>query len=78
MAAFSDWTLAELKGFRKELGKAIATGYLRVRYADRDVQYRSLEEMRRTAALLDEEIAAREGTRRVRRVRVTSQKGFAP
>lgn len=76
MSAWTDWTVAELQGFRKGLGKAIASGAMRVRYADRDVTYRSLDEMRRTAAMIDDELAARAGTNRLRRYRVDSRKGF--
>lgn len=76
MAAWSDWSLAELKGFRKNLAKAIATGADNVAYGDRRVQYRSLADMRSTLQALDGEIAAREGGTRSRQIRVRSRKGF--
>ena len=77
MSLFDDFTVAELRGFRKELGKAIASGAMRVRFADRDVTYRSLDDMRRAGKLLDDKIAALGGTVRNRQARVNSQKGFS-
>lgn len=76
MAAFSDYTVDQIRAMRAELGKAIATGATLVRFADRQVQYRSLDEMRRTVSLLEEELASRTGGRRLRRLRVGSRKGF--
>ena len=76
MAVFDDYTVAELTAMRKELGKALATGALRVRYADRDVQYRDLDDMNRTAALLDDAIAVAGGANKLRRIHITSTKGF--
>lgn len=39
------------------LDRAIAAGALRVKHADRDVTYRSLEEMMRIRALIAQELA---------------------
>jgi hypothetical protein len=55
------------------LEQAIATGATRVRYADRDVTYRSLAEMRDLLAEMKEQV---NGTTRTRQIRVTSVKGF--
>ncbi len=77
MSAFTDWTVTELEGFRKELGQAIATGASRVRFMDRDVTYRSLIDMRQTASDLDAELNARSGIKTARRLHVISEKGFA-
>jgi hypothetical protein len=57
------------------LEKAIASGALRVKYADRDVQYRSLEEMERLLGKMKAEVG---GTTRMRQVRVNAVKGFQP
>ena len=72
---FDDWTLDELKGFRKALAKAAVSGQLMVRFADRQVQYQSTEAMLRAAALLDGAITGRAGTR-VRQYRVDSARGY--
>ncbi len=76
MAVFDDYTVTELTVMRKELAKALATGALRVRYADRDVQYRDLDDMNRTAAQLNAAINVAGGANKLRRIHVTSTKGF--
>lgn len=55
------------------LESAIATGATRVRYADRDVQYRDLDEMEKLLAKMKRQV---NGTTRLRLVRVNSVKGF--
>ena len=77
MAAYDDWTLGECIAFRKELADAVASGTFRVRYADRDVTYRSLDEMRQTLGMLDRAIAAKNGVTRTRRIDLYSTKGFS-
>lgn len=77
MAMFDDYTLAEVKAMRKELAEAIATGAMQVKFADRTVQYRSLEEMRRTLALMDQAITAKNSGNPLRRILINSKKGFA-
>jgi len=59
-----------------KLKAAIATGALRVRYADRDVMYRSLAEMRQTLAMMEEEVAAAAGRTRTRQVRFMTGRGL--
>lgn len=76
MAIFADLSLAELKALRKSLGEAILSGTLRVRFADRDVTYRSLDEMRTALTLADDAIAAQEGTATKRKTLINTQKGF--
>lgn len=46
------WTQADLDA----LNKSIASGTTSVRYADRTVQYRSLEEMMKIRALMRDEL----------------------
>jgi hypothetical protein len=66
------WTTAD----RDALKKAIAQGAQRVRFADRDVEYRSLEEMRQVLAMIDADINTAAGVRRVRQVRFYTGGGF--
>lgn len=66
------WTTTD----RDALKKAIAQGAQRVRFGDRDVEYRSLEEMRQTLALIDAEIDTAAGVKRVRQVRFYTGGGF--
>jgi hypothetical protein len=63
------WTQTDIVALKK----AIATGATRVRYADRDVTYRSLSEMKEILALIEQEV---NGSTRIRQIRVNSRKGF--
>jgi hypothetical protein len=47
------WTATDLD----EIEKAIKTGTLRVKYSDREVQYRSLDEMLKIRDLIAKEVA---------------------
>ena len=76
MSIWSGFTLDKLKAFRDTLARAMVSGTLMVRFDNRQTQYRSLDEMRRVASELEEEIASREGKSRVRQIRVNSSKGF--
>lgn len=64
------WTAAQIAA----LEAAIATGALTVRYADRTVTYRSLDEMLRLLEDMKDEVLART---KVRHIRVNSSKGFS-
>lgn len=64
------WTQTDVDNLRE----AIALGATRVRIADRDVTYRSLDEMRSLLREMEAQVA---GTKRVRQIRVYSAgKGF--
>lgn len=58
------------------LKKAIGTGALRVRFVDREVTYRSLEEMRKTLAMMQADLAEAEGRPRTRQTRFITSKGL--
>jgi hypothetical protein len=63
------------------LRKALATGERRVTFADKTVEYRSVEELRAAireveAALAKEKAEAGTGRPLARQVRVTTSKGF--
>lgn len=66
------WTQTDVD----KLKAAIALGALRVSYADRDVTYRSLEEMRQTLGMLEAEVNAAAGGRRVKQIRFSTDKGL--
>ncbi len=53
-----------------------SSGVARVSYDGKTVEYRSLAEIDRAIEVLDREIAAMEGRRIVRHVRVTTSKGL--
>jgi len=65
-------TAAELKTRREALLAARSSGVARVSYDGKSIDYRSLAEIDRAIEALDREIAAAEGRRIVRQVRVTT------
>lgn len=69
-------SIAELKTRREALSASRASGVARVSYDGRTVDYRSIAEIDRAIEALDREIAAAEGRRVVRQVRVTATKGL--
>lgn len=70
-------TLATLLARKATLEEVISTGQLKVKFADREVQYRDMAEMQAALALLDKQIAIAEGRRQTRQIRVNSTKGFS-
>lgn len=69
-------TLSELYGKREALTTQRASGVARVSYDGKTVEYRSVAEIDRAIEALDREIAAAEGRRIVRQLRVTTDKGL--
>ena len=65
------WTAADLVA----IDAAIASGVLRVSYKDRDVTYRSMEELLLAKAQIQGSIASDAGTR-VRQFRFVTDKGL--
>mgnify|MGYP000433063716 FL=1 len=68
--------LATLKLRREALTSQRASGVARVSYDGRTVDYRSVAEIDRAIEALDREIAAAEGRKLIRHVRVTATKGL--
>ena len=68
--------LATLKLRRESLTAQRASGVARISYDGKTVDYRSVAEIDRAIEALDREIAASEGRRMVRHVRVTATKGL--
>ena len=69
-------TIAELRARRETLAVQRSSGVARVSYDGKTVNYRSVAEIDRAIEALDREIAALEGRRIVRHVRVTTAKGL--
>jgi hypothetical protein len=69
-------TIAELKSRREALAAQRSSGVARVSYDGKTVDYRSVAEIDRAIEALDREVAAAEGRRIVRQVRVTTTKGL--
>jgi hypothetical protein len=68
--------LATLKLRREALTSQRASGVARVTYDGKTVDYRSVAEIDRAIEALDREIAAAEGRKLIRQVRITATKGL--
>jgi hypothetical protein len=68
--------LATLKLRREALTSQRASGVARVSYDGKTVDYRSVAEIDRAIEALDREIAAAEGRKLIRQVRITATKGL--
>ena len=69
-------TITDLRARREALLAQRSSGVARVSYDGKTVEYRSLAEIDRAIEALEREIAAAEGRRIVRQVRVTTGKGL--
>ena len=69
-------TTAEMKTRREALAAQRSSSVARVSYDGKSVDYRSLAEIDRAIEVLDREIAAAEGRRIIRQVRVITTKGL--
>ena len=69
-------TPTDLRARRDALSAQRSSGVARVSYDGKSVEYRSIAEIDRALETLDREIAAAEGRRMVRQVRVTTTKGL--
>jgi len=68
--------VTELRSRRDALSAQRSSGVARVSYDGKTVEYRSVAEIDRALEALDREIAAAEGRRIVRQLRVTTDKGL--
>jgi hypothetical protein len=69
-------SLPDLRARRDTLSAQRTSGIARVSYDGKTVDYRSVAEIDRALEALDREIAAAEGRRIIRQVRVTTAKGL--
>jgi len=58
------------------LKDALATGARRVRFGDREIEYRSIDEQKAAIATAEAELARETGKPLARQIRVWTQKGF--
>ena len=58
-------TLDEMRAWREELFFNMSTGVLRSTFMDRTTEFRSLADMQRALKLLDDQIAAEDGSGKV-------------
>ena len=68
--------ITELRARREALTAQRSSGVARVSYDGKTVEYRSVAEIDRAIEALEREIAAAEGRRLVRHVRITTTKGL--
>lgn len=58
------------------LRDALASGVRRVRFADREMEFRDVAELKQAIATAEAEIAKTAGTPVVRQIRISTEKGF--
>ncbi len=58
------------------LREALANGTRRVRFADREIEYRSLDELKAAIATVQGELVKASGNPTSRQIRISTQKGF--
>lgn len=58
------------------LRDALASGVRRVRFADREMEFRDVAELKQAIATAEAEIAKTAGTPMVRQIRISTEKGF--
>lgn len=58
------------------LRDALANGARRVRFGDREIEYRSIEELKAAIAAAEADLAKSSGEPVIRQIRVETQKGF--
>jgi hypothetical protein len=69
-------TITDLKARREALAAQRSSGVARVSYDGKTVDYRSIAEIDRAIEVLDRDIAAAEGRKIIRQVRVITSKGL--
>jgi hypothetical protein len=69
-------TISDLKTRRDALSAQRSSGVARVSYDGKTVDYRSIAEIDRAIEVLDREVAAAEGRKIIRQVRVITSKGL--
>ncbi|AUJ63509.1 hypothetical protein B9057_03925 [Aestuarium zhoushanense] len=69
-------TITDLRARREVLSAQRASGVARASYDGKTVDYRSVAEIDRAIEALDREIAAAEGRKLIRQVRITATKGL--
>ncbi len=58
------------------LRDALANGVRRVRFGDREIEYRTVEELKEAIAAAEADVAKNSGTPVIRQIRVSTEKGF--
>ncbi len=60
----------------QSLRDALANGVRRIRFSDREMEFRTVDELKAAIAVAEAEIAKHSGTPTIRQIRISTQKGF--
>jgi hypothetical protein len=58
------------------LRDALANGVRRVRFGDREIEYRTVDELKQAIAVAEADVAKSSGVPVTRQIRVSTEKGF--
>ena len=58
------------------LRDALANGVRRVKFGDREIEYRTVDELKQALAAAEADVAKNNGTPMIRQIRVSTEKGF--
>ena len=58
------------------LRDALANGVRRVKFGDREIEYRTIDELKQAIAAAEADVAKNNGTPMIRQIRVSTEKGF--
>ncbi|MBS1877853.1 MAG: hypothetical protein JSU00_31960 [Acidobacteria bacterium] len=58
------------------LRDALANGVRRVKFGDREIEYRTVDELKQAIAAAEADVAKNSGTPMIRQIRISTEKGF--
>ena len=58
------------------LRDALANGVRRVKFGDREIEYRTVDELKQAIAAAEADVAKNSGTPVIRQIRISTEKGF--
>ena len=58
------------------LRDALANSVRRVKFGDREIEYRTIDELKQAIAAAEADVAKNSGTPMIRQIRVSTEKGF--
>jgi hypothetical protein len=58
------------------LRDALANGVRRVKFGDREIEYRTIDELKQAIAAAEADVARNSGVPMIRQIRISTEKGF--
>jgi hypothetical protein len=58
------------------LRDALANGVRRVKFGDREIEYRTVDELKQAIAAAEADVARNSGVPMIRQIRISTEKGF--